>query len=310
MARRSGLGKGLGALIPPNPVTSGGSMLREVPLARIRPNPYQPRNQFGEQGLSALVDSIKSVGILQPVLVREVGTGGIRADRRRAPFPSRPPSRPPVDTGTRPPSRRRHEPRGGSGGEPASRGPQPARRSRRLSAADRGVQSDPRGGGAQGRPLQDRRDQRAPSFPAASDSAAICARRTTERRARPDAAGDARPDRPGTPCRRSRSERRVGRVLEEQVRAAVRETQVEEGAGEVGTTNGAAATGETGTGAPRSGRSLRPPGVHDLEELLEDRLNTRVKVDMGGKRGKLVIEFATLDDLERIYRVIIGETST
>jgi hypothetical protein len=31
---------------------------------------------------------------------------------------------------------------------------------------------------------------------------------------------------------------------------------------------------------------------------------------MGGKRGKLVIEFATLDDLERIYRVIIGETYT
>ena len=61
---------------------------------------------------------------------------------------------------------------------------------------------------------------------------------------------------------------------------------------------------------PRLGRSLRPPGVHDLEELLEDRLNTRVKVDMGGKRGKLVIEFATLDDLERIYRVIVGETLT
>jgi len=48
-------------------------MLRELPLARIRPNPYQPRHQFGEQGLSALVDSIKAVGILQPVLVREVG---------------------------------------------------------------------------------------------------------------------------------------------------------------------------------------------------------------------------------------------
>jgi hypothetical protein len=31
---------------------------------------------------------------------------------------------------------------------------------------------------------------------------------------------------------------------------------------------------------------------------------------MGGKRGKLVIEFATLDDLERIYRVIVGETFT
>ena len=73
MVRRSGLGKGLGALIPPTPGVATGSMLREVPLARIRPNPFQPRNQFGEQGLSALVDSIKAVGILQPVLVREVG---------------------------------------------------------------------------------------------------------------------------------------------------------------------------------------------------------------------------------------------
>ena len=44
--------------------------------------------------------------------------------------------------------------------------------------------------------------------------------------------------------------------------------------------------------------------------LLEDRLNTWVKVDMGGKRGRLVIEFAMLDDLERIYRVIAGETFT
>ena len=62
-----------------------------------------------------------------------------------------------------------------------------------------------------------------------------------------------------------------------------------------------------GAPEPKFVRSLRPPGVHDLEELLEDRLNTRVKVDMGGKRGKLVIEFATLDNLERIYRVIVGE---
>ncbi len=73
MARRSGLGKGLGALIPPTPGSPPGSMLREIPLARIRPNPFQPRHQFSEQGLSSLVDSIKAVGILQPVLVREVG---------------------------------------------------------------------------------------------------------------------------------------------------------------------------------------------------------------------------------------------
>ncbi|MGH9299467.1 MAG: hypothetical protein ACRDZT_06075 [Acidimicrobiales bacterium] len=35
-------------------------------------------------------------------------------------------------------------------------------------------------------------------------------------------------------------------------------------------------------------------------------MNTRVRVDMGGKHGRVVIDFATLDDLERIYRVIIG----
>ena len=78
-----------------------------------------------------------------------------------------------------------------------------------------------------------------------------------------------------------------------------------ESAGPTGQTS--ATEGSTGT---KPKHSLRPPGVHDLEELLEERLNTRVKVDMGGKRGKLVIEFATLDDLERIYRVIIGETFT
>jgi ParB family transcriptional regulator, chromosome partitioning protein len=42
-----------------------------------------------------------------------------------------------------------------------------------------------------------------------------------------------------------------------------------------------------------------------LEQLLADHLDTRVKVEMGGKRGRVVIDFATLDDLERLYRVII-----
>ncbi len=101
------------------------------------------------------------------------------------------------------------------------------------------------------------------------------------------------------------------RALEELGRAAVREAQAEDGADRARAPDvdraGAASSRTAPTKAPTS---LRPPGVHDLEELLEDRLNTRVKVDMGGKRGKLVIEFATLDDLERIYRVIIGETFT
>ena len=51
-------------------------------------------------------------------------------------------------------------------------------------------------------------------------------------------------------------------------------------------------------------RPLRPPGVLELEELLADHLSTKVRVDMGANRGKVVIEFASLEDLERIYRAM------
>jgi len=57
-----------------------------------------------------------------------------------------------------------------------------------------------------------------------------------------------------------------------------------------------------GGGTTRSGR-LRPPGLLELEELLSGYLDTRVKVQLGA-RGRLVVEFADLEDLERIYRVM------
>jgi ParB family chromosome partitioning protein len=49
---------------------------------------------------------------------------------------------------------------------------------------------------------------------------------------------------------------------------------------------------------------LRPPGLLELEELLGDYLDTRVKVSIGGKQGKVTIDFADLEDLERIYRAM------
>jgi ParB family chromosome partitioning protein len=60
---------------------------------------------------------------------------------------------------------------------------------------------------------------------------------------------------------------------------------------------------EEGT-APEARRRLRPPGLVELEELLGDRLDTRVKISMGASRGKVVVEFSTLEDLERIYRLV------
>ncbi len=50
--------------------------------------------------------------------------------------------------------------------------------------------------------------------------------------------------------------------------------------------------------------TLREPALLELEELLSARLDTRVNVSIGSKRGKIVVEFADLDDLERIYRII------
>ncbi len=79
MNRKSGLGRGLGALIPAEYSEEGpGEGLRgafEVPIAAVRPNPRQPRAHFDEESLAGLTASIAEIGVLQPVLVREVGEG-------------------------------------------------------------------------------------------------------------------------------------------------------------------------------------------------------------------------------------------
>lgn len=79
MNRKSGLGRGLGALIPAEySEDAGADTLRgafEVSVASVRPNPRQPRAHFDEESLAGLTASIAEIGVLQPVLVREVGPG-------------------------------------------------------------------------------------------------------------------------------------------------------------------------------------------------------------------------------------------
>ncbi|MGH9283479.1 MAG: ParB/RepB/Spo0J family partition protein, partial [Acidimicrobiales bacterium] len=62
--------------------------------------------------------------------------------------------------------------------------------------------------------------------------------------------------------------------------------------------------GEAGGPAAGPARRLRPPGLLELEELLSRHLDTRVKVEMSAKKGRVLVEFATLEDLERIYRAM------
>jgi ParB family transcriptional regulator, chromosome partitioning protein len=79
MARKPGLGKGLGALIPEgapleeatSPSESAGP-LRMVLVTSIRPNPFQPRKSFTDESLQTLASSVRELGVLQPIIVRPV----------------------------------------------------------------------------------------------------------------------------------------------------------------------------------------------------------------------------------------------
>lgn len=71
MNAQRGLGRGLGALIP-----TGQSAYREVPLGAVEVNPLQPRRHFDAASLDSLADSIRQIGVLQPIVVRETGIVG------------------------------------------------------------------------------------------------------------------------------------------------------------------------------------------------------------------------------------------
>ncbi|WP_329248773.1 ParB/RepB/Spo0J family partition protein [Actinoallomurus sp. NBC_01490] len=96
--QRRGLGKGLGALIPTAPAPSAdqeatrpappsgdgeaqepvlvaGAHFAELPIEKITPNPRQPRKTFDEEALEELAASISIVGLLQPIVVRELSSG-------------------------------------------------------------------------------------------------------------------------------------------------------------------------------------------------------------------------------------------
>ena len=72
MSERRALGKGIGALIPEKEITTQEN-IPQLKLGQIRPNPFQPREEFDAQGLEELTQSIREKGIIQPILVRRRG---------------------------------------------------------------------------------------------------------------------------------------------------------------------------------------------------------------------------------------------
>ena len=76
MNRRSGLGRGLDSLIPADAVGDSEVLgLVEIPLSAISPSAQQPRVRFDEEALVTLTDSIRELGVLQPILVRPAADG-------------------------------------------------------------------------------------------------------------------------------------------------------------------------------------------------------------------------------------------
>jgi ParB family chromosome partitioning protein len=95
VASKQVLGKGLSALLPDDedlpaglgdvPGTGAGEQALKIPLEKLRANPSQPRKHFDEGDLAELADSIRSHGIIQPLIVEDAGDGGwlIVAGERR-----------------------------------------------------------------------------------------------------------------------------------------------------------------------------------------------------------------------------------
>jgi ParB family chromosome partitioning protein len=315
VARRSGLGKGLGALIPTDapaggsPRSSGGagsatrdarSDLREVPVAAVRPNRFQPRQEFDEDGLSALAASIAEVGVLQPILVRPIG------DEDGSPVYE-------LIAGER---RLRAAKRVGLPAVPAI-----VRDVSDLASMEQAVVEN-----------LHRRDlnplEEAAAFQQLLEDFGLTHDQLAKRvgKSRTTVTNLLRLFQLPNAVQKLV---RDGVLAEGHARALLGLTdraQLEAAAVRVAAEGlSVRATEElvrTKLGAPAKGAPPRPaggtagagttpgrtkePGLLELEQLLGDLLSTRVVVELGSAKGRMVVEFADLDDLERIYRAMTG----
>jgi ParB family chromosome partitioning protein len=288
VARRSGLGKGLGALIPNEVVGDRTSALLEVPVSSVRPNPHQPRVAFDEEALASLTASIREMGVLQPILVRRVDDGyeliaGERRWRaaRRAGLPTIPAiTRDVTDLASMEQALVENLHR-------QDLNPLEEAAAFQQLIEDFGLtheQLSARVGKSRAAITNTLRLFQLPP----TVQKLVAEGQLT--------AGHARALL-GTPDR-SFQEALSRRAVTDQL--SVR--SVEEAIRDRNELGGAPRTAKA---AEKAG-GLRPPGVLELEELLSGHLDTRVAVEIGGRRGKVVIDFADLEDLERIYRAMTG----
>jgi ParB family transcriptional regulator, chromosome partitioning protein len=298
--QRRGLGRGLGALIPtaPGTVEAGlrpaspdslqadelGAYFEEIPVESVTPNPRQPRQVFDEEALDELAASIRAVGLLQPVVVRQVVPGRYEIVM----------------------------------GERRWRASQLAGLTQ-IPAIVRETSDDDLLRNALIENLH--REQLNPLEEAAAYSQLLEDFSATHEelarkigRSRPHISNTIRLlNLPASVQKRVAAgvltaghARALLSLTDPQAQEQLAHRIVAEGLS-VRDVEEIVSLGVEETKAPRQ-RQTRPkpvaPGLRDLADRLSDAFETRVRVDLGKRKGKIVVEFDSVDDLERIVKIM------
>ena len=299
--QRRGLGRGLGSLIPPAPEPTdtaaahdgqppveqepvAGSVFAEIPVGQIVPNAVQPRQVFGDEEMAELVTSIREVGLLQPVVVRRTGPEAyelVMGERRwRATQAAGQTTIPAIIRETDDTAMLRDallENLHRSQLNPLEE----AAAYQQLLEDFECTHEELAGRIGRSRPQISNTLRLLKLSPAVQRRVA----------AGVISAGHARSllavEDPAL------QDRLAQRVVAEGI--SVRGLEEMVAVGETGAKT-------AGTHAPR--RRPTAPGLSELADRLSDRLETRVKVDLGQRKGRITVEFASLEDLRRIVDIM------
>jgi ParB family chromosome partitioning protein len=292
VTRKSGLGRGLDALLPSggrgDELESRGSLI-EVPLDALAANPNQPRQSFGGAAIEELAASIAELGVLQPLLVRELGDGRyelIAGERRlRAAHAAGLEAVPVIVVET--------DERGSleraivENIHRADLNPIEEAAAYRQLIADAGLTQEELGERLGKNRVTITNALRLLDLPTAVQRLLVEGRLSAGH-------GRALLRLSGNPFQ----ERMARRAAEE--RLSVRETE-DEVARYLAMTEGVAPRGRTRAAAQQSA------AVSEAQRRLAEHLQTRVRVQMGARKGKITLEFVSPDDLERLLAAITGE---
>ena len=289
MSKRGGLGRGLSALIPAAEDDAAGNGLLEIPIQGVTPNPKQPRTRFGEEAIDSLAASIREVGVLQPIVVRRAQNGyeliagerRLRAAKKAglATIPAVIRDSEDADTLREAIIENIHR---------EDLGPIELADAFRALLDDLGLTQEilaERLGVSRSHIANTiRLLQLSPDVQQLLADGKVQAGHARALLGLPDTEAQA------ALALRAAAEGLSVREVEELVRVFV---------------DGPPSAPEPAV-KPDAESHARAPGMAEVEEILSEQLATRVQIEFSKKRGRVVIEFGSADDLERIVSEIIG----